>query len=153
MRFAPLSSFGVKTARLLKTRAEMGKSTFGQSEISNRGAAFRWRTVILRHRNNHFYLNNMKRLLSFLAVAVCIAQTALAGTVEVKLNLWTGETDLGNWANYVTIATSKLTDAAVGDELQVTVHVWPSLSRTAVIVPRSLALDFWKTNSSLALSY
>lgn len=54
-------------------------------------------------------------------MAVCIMQTALAGTVEVKLNLWTGETDLGNWANYVTIATSKLTDAAVGDELQVTV--------------------------------
>lgn len=63
----------------------------------------------------------MKRLLSFLAIAVCIVQTALAGTVEVKLNLWTGETDLGNWSGYVTIATSKLSDAAVGDELQVTV--------------------------------
>lgn len=63
----------------------------------------------------------MRRLLTLLSLLICLAQVAWAGTVEVTINLWSGECVLGNWAGYVTIAQSKLADAATGDVLRVTV--------------------------------
>lgn len=109
----------------------------------------------------------MRRLLSFLTLLICIAQVAWAGTVDVTINLWSGECALGNWSGYVTIAQSKLSDAATGDILRVTVSEtseegssqvcfnnasWAQLAGTEYVSVSSAptTLDFAITDETLA---
>ena len=58
----------------------------------------------------------MKRYF-FLLISLFIFIGMRAGTVEVKTNLWTGTQEMGEWKNWVSIASSYFQDAEVGNVL------------------------------------
>ncbi len=69
----------------------------------------------------------MKRYF-FLLISLFIFIGMRAGTVEVKTNLWTGTQEMGEWKNWVSIASSNFQDAEVGNVLSVYVSETASSS-------------------------